>query len=307
MRAEPFSHATSDGSQLWVHRWRPDDDRLRSAVLVSHGMGEHAGRYAGVAERLTAAGCEVWAPDQRGHGRTAASPDDLGHLADRDGWNRMVRDLHELCGRLAGEVPAAPRILLGHSMGSLLASQYLLDHADSIAAAVLSGTSGPAGARRYAGLALAHLERVRLGGRGRSRLLDALLFGSFNRAFAPARTAFDWLSRDADEVDRYVADPLCGFVLRARGFCDMLAALGRLERAAELARIPVDLPLLVLAGSDDPVGGRLDGVRRRVRDLERAGLRRVSSRFYPGARHELFHETNRAQVLDDLLAWLEEV
>ena len=190
-------------------------------------------------------------------------------------------------------------------MGSLLAQQVVLDHAIGLDGLVLSAPSGHAGALRPLGLLIARFERLRLGAGGQSRLLDALLFGGFNRAFAPARTAFDWLSRDETEVDRYISDPLCGFVLDAGGICEMLRALGRLQGRAEWARFPTDLPVYVIAGSEDPVGRRLVGVRGLVEDLAGAGLTRLSERFYAGARHELFHETNRKQVVDDLLRWLE--
>ena len=193
---------------------------------IAHGMGEHAARYERVAERLTSAGYGVCANDHRGHGRTANASGELGHIADSDSWNRAVRDIYDLNRRLRRDTPQAPIFLLGHSMGSLMVQQYLCEHGDTIDGAILSASPGEAGVLRHLVMWLARIERWRLGRRERSELLRRLLFGRFNRRFEPARTPYDWLSRDEQEVDAYVEDPLCGFVLSVQGICDMLEALG---------------------------------------------------------------------------------
>ena len=199
-----------------------------------------------------------------------------------------------------------PIILLGHSMGSFLAQQFMAEHGDALAGVVLSASDALPPLAPL-GRLLARVERWRLGARGRSPLLHALSFGSFNRPFRPARTEADWLSRDPAEVDRYRADPLCGFRPTVQLWIDLLDGMAPLLKPERLARIPKELPVLIVAGTRDPVS---DGGRRleRLAALYRAAaLRRVTLRLYPEARHELFHETNRGEVIADLVAWLDEI
>jgi len=192
-------------------------------------------------------------------------------------------------------------------MGSLLTLDHLTrGGAISVDAAVLSGTSGPPGRAIVLALAVARFERLRLGVRGQSGILQRMLFGRFNDAFAPAETAFDWLSRDRVEVAKYVEDPLCGFVLSVGGLCELAAALRRIFEPEALARIPHGLPILLISGERDPVHDSLRGLRALASGLRAGGLEQLTERFYPDARHELLNETNREQVTSDLLDWLEE-
>ena len=305
MRSSNFTFKSEDDLEIFVYLWLPDGEALRGIVQIAHGMGEHAGRYERVARHLTAAGYGVYANDHRGHGRTAPSSDDLGHMADEDGWSRAVRDLHAINRRIAADHPDVPRVLLGHSMGSLMAQQYLIEYGDTVAAAVLSGSTGDPGPMRRIGGWIARFERLRLGKRGMSGLMLLLLFGRANKAFEPARTDFDWLSRDRHEVAAYIADPLCGFVLTVQSLIDMLDALGRIYTPEMLARVPNELPLLIFSGEEDPIhdGGR--GLDKLVAGYEAAGLGRVTRRIYERGRHEMFNETNRDKVVSDLVAWLE--
>jgi alpha-beta hydrolase superfamily lysophospholipase len=294
-----------DGLELFIYHWRPDDAEPRATLQIAHGMGEHAARYARLAERLCAAGFEIFAADTRGHGLSSFGPDLLGHLADDNGWNMAVDDVGLLAAYVAKHRPGLPHALLGHSMGSLLVLHYLTRGRAPIDAAVLSGTSGPPG--RAIGLALlvARVERLRLGVRGRSPLLQRMLFGQFNRAFEPAETAFDWLSRDRAEVAKYVADPLCGFVLTVGGICELAVALGTMFKPAALARVPHGLPVLLFSGESDPVHDSLRGFHGLARGLRDGGLERLTERIYPEGRHEMLNETNREEVTSDLLAWLD--
>jgi alpha-beta hydrolase superfamily lysophospholipase len=173
-----------------------------------------------------------------------------------------------------------------------------------ILSATLSGRSNPLAP---IGRVVARLERWRIGANTPSALLDTMSFGNFNRAFKPARTAFDWLSRDAAEVDAYVADPRCGFKLSAQGWIDLLDALKDLADPANQSRVPKELPLLLIAGEADPVVGGLKFFERLVAEYNRAGLRRMTWKVYPGARHELLNETNRDEVTRDVLDWIDKV
>jgi len=174
-----------------------------------------------------------------------------------------------------------------------------------IKAAVLSGTGGKPSLIAAAGRLVARIERRRHGAKGKSALLGALSFDEFNKAFRPNRTAFDWLSRDEAEVDRYVADPLCGFGVSTQLWVDMLDTLAFIARPEEQARVPRDLPVYVFCGSEDPVGERTRSVRQLLDAYARAGIEDVQHKFYPGARHETLNETNRDEVTRDLIAWLD--
>ena len=210
MQASTFPLTTSDGVSLLVYHWLPDAPP-RAVVQIAHGLAEHAARYAPVAEALGRAGYAVYADDHRGHGRTARTAAELGLFAERDGWKKCIDDLWQLNRRIAADHPGLQIVLLGHSLGSFMTQYFICEHGKALAAAVLSASSGKPPPIALAALLLSRLERLRLGQRGRSPLMQALFFGAFNKPFAPARTPFDWLSRDTAEVDKYIADPLCGF------------------------------------------------------------------------------------------------
>ncbi len=305
MKSEPFQLRRDDGVELYVHRFEPDARPARAVVQLVHGMGEHGARYERFASALTGDGIAVFAADQRGHGRTAATAQELGHFADRDGWEKIVADQRALGVRISELHGGLPRALFGHSMGSFIALECLTRFGDAYRAAVISGSSGSAGPRAWVFRGLATVERLRLGVRGQSALLQRGVFGQFNTPFEPAATPFDWLSRDPAEVAKYVADPLCGFVLTAGSLAELARALQGLYAADHLGRIPHELPLLAIAGERDPVGGRA-GVDRLVAELRAAGLTRVEAKLYPDARHELLNETNREAVTLDVRAWLRE-
>ena len=303
MQSASTTLVAADGAALFVHGWRPEAP-ARGVVQIVHGMAEHGARYARLAAALTEAGYAVYAGDLRGHGRSARSPEDVGLFATRDGWAKCLDDVWQINRRIAADHRDAPIILLGHSMGSFLAQHLIGVHGDRLAGVVLSGTSGKPSALAMAGRLIARLERLRLGRRGRSVLLQSLAFDGFNKQFAPARTPFDWLSRDTAEVDKYIADPLCGFPIAIQLWIDVLDGLGAATSARHQARIPNGLPIYVISGRRDPVGGNTRSVAQLLAAYREAGLDRVAHRFYADARHELFNETDRDEVTRDLISWL---
>jgi alpha-beta hydrolase superfamily lysophospholipase len=306
MQSSTFTLAAADGIELFVYRWLPDA-AAKAVVQIVHGLAEHAGRYARLAGALTAAGYAVYADDHRGHGRTARDAAALGFFAERDGWQRCLDDLWRLNRRIAADHPGLPIVLLGHSMGSFLAQHFISEHGDALAGVVLSASSGKPPPLAAIGRVVARLERLRLGPRGRSALIHALSFGAYNKAFAPARTPFDWLTRDAAEIDKYAADPLCGFPATVQLWIDLLDALPEIARPARQARIPKRLPILIISGARDSVSANTKQLQQLLAAYRAAGLERVSHRFYPEARHELFNELNREEVTRDLVAWLDGV
>lgn len=292
---------------LHGYEWLPAD-RAQAVVVIAHGMAEHAARYARFAAALTAAGFAVYAFDHRGHGHTgqnSGSPDsnNLGHMGDQDSWNRAVGDLAAVCRMAAARHPGKPLLLFAHSMGSFMGQQFLYEHAASVglAGAVLCGSTGKPPPIAALGRLVTRLERLRLGRRGVSTLVQSLSFDAFNKRFQPQRTDFDWLSRDPAEVDKYIADPFCGFPITVQSWIDLLDGLQAIARPENQARIPKALPVFVIAGKHDPVSGGGAALQQLLQAYAAAGLTRVESRFYDGARHELLNETNRDAVTADVI------
>jgi alpha-beta hydrolase superfamily lysophospholipase len=303
MTRDTFLLDTHDAYPVVVHHWEPRGP-ARGVVNLAHGMAEHAARYGHLADALIDAGYAVYAEDHRGHGETAPIDDDLGFFAAERGWATVLDDLHRVTLRARGDHPEVPLFLLGHSMGSYLAQQYLFTFPTEIDGVVLSGSTGPLGPLVGAGAVTARAERRRLGPRGRSQLLDTIIFGICNRPFEPARTRSDWLSRDPAQVDAYLDDPRCGFVSTAQLYLDLFAGLGvigRPDRVRQGARS--DLPIYVFAGTDDQLGGT-KGITKLLEHYATAGLTDVQHRLYEGGRHEMFNEINRDEVIGELLGWL---
>lgn len=270
-------------------------------VVISHGMAEHAGRYARFATALNAAGFAAYGFDHRGHGRTGQQSGTLGHMGDHDSWNRAVADLATVCRFASARHPGKPLLLFTHSMGSFMGQQFLYQYGDMLAGAVLCGSTGKPPAIAALGRLVTRLERLRLGRRGISNLVQSLSFDAFNKRFQPQRTDFDWLSRDAAEVDAYIADPFCGFPITVQSWIDLLDGLQAIAQPENQARIPKDLPIFVIAGKHDPVSGGGAALKQLLTAYAAAGLRKVESRFYDDARHELLNETNRDAVTADVV------
>lgn len=281
-----FRLTSSDGLRVACARW---DSRgpARGVVQIAHGMGEHIARYAGTIEVLVSAGLTVYGNDHRGHGRTAPSATHFGDFG-AGGFDLLVADMIRLSRIAREENPELPFILLGHSMGSFAAQQYVLDHSREIDGLILSGSGALDGLARLASSAPA----------GENIL---------NAPFEPARTPFDWLSRDSAVVDAFINDPLCFATLQPTASASFLAAAPRLSDPVSLRKIRNDLPIYLFSGSEDPVGQQLEGVQVLIDRYRKAGIDDISHDFYPGGRHEMLNEINRDEVRANLLGWLSAV
>ncbi len=305
---EKFALTASDGHPVAGYSWPMDAPR--ALVQIAHGMGEHAQRYDWVAQQLNAAGMAVYANDHRGHGGTATREGNQpvwGYMGP-DGWNRTLADMYEL-NQLARQAhPDIPLVLLGHSMGSMLSQQYMTRHGASIDALVLSGSPGFKTAVATAiTRVLAHIEAWRLGEDQASELLQKMLFGGSNKPFdGPDASGFEWLSRDADEVAKYVADEACGFVLSTGSLLDMSYGTRKAQGSRHLAKVPDGLPVYVLSGVDDPVHGEQKDLHRMLMAFSGAGMTAPEVQWYPGGRHEMFNETNREEVVAQMIRWIEQ-
>jgi len=279
-----FRYASSDGAQITAYRWDPAGEP-RAVIQLTHGMGEHAQRFDYVARALNDAGFVVYAQDHRGHGATA-DPDAYGDLGP-GGWTALVDDIGLLSAHIREDHADLPLILVGHSMGSFAAQQYVLDNSALIAGLVLSGSAA--------------VDKLSI-----DPSQDADLT-AFNRAFEPARTPHDWLSRDPAAVDAYEADPLCGFGINKKAMEALTASAIRLIDPAALAQIRKDLPIYIFAGDKDPINHDLEWLKPLAERYRAAGIENVSEKYYPGGRHEMLNETNRDEVMRDLASWLQKI
>ncbi len=304
MKSSEFVHTASDGHPVFVRKWSPEGPP-KAVLLVVHGMAEHSARYRGLAEAMTRAGWSVYAPDLRGHGKTALEGR-LGWIAEKDGFGRVRADLKELAALASAQEGGAPLFLFGHSMGSLIAETLLAEGATNFAGCALSGVIAPPPAALLAvGRLLAAVGSLAKGGTARSPMLHAMSFGANNKDFEPGRTSCDWLSRDAAAVDAYLADEQCGFACSFAFYRDLFSGLSLYLSPSPFARTAKELPVYIFSGAEDPIGGGKGFVAELAARLRKAGLKDVETRLYPGARHETLNETNREEVLGDLRDWLD--
>ena len=305
MECNAFKFQSIDGTEIHVKKWLPGGDlKPNGAVQIAHGMAEHSGRYEDFAKFLAKQGLAVYANDHRGHGMTAGALGKIGYFGDENGWDRVLEDMQELTGIIKKECPYAPVVLLGHSMGALLSVAYAQKYGGDINGLVLSGISGDRGLLIELGILVSNMEILRTGRRGRSKLMDRLMFGSFNRRFRPNRTKFDWLSRDNDKVDEYVEDKFCGEVFTAGFYSDFLKGIKSLNKIENFEKTSKDIPIYIFSGEKDPVGRNTKWVLRIYDAYKKIGIEDVTCRFYEGARHEMLSEINREDVYGDILVWI---
>jgi alpha-beta hydrolase superfamily lysophospholipase len=286
LEPERFEFTSDDGLPIACVKWGGAHD-VRGVVQIAHGLGEHIGRYAELAETLVKAEFVVYGNDHRRHGLTAKPSGSFGDFGPR-GFNQLVEDMLDLRVIAKEKHPGKPYILLGHGIGSFAAQQFILDHSHSISGLVLSGSGTLDGLARLAQTVPAGEDSVKL----------------MNAPFEPARTPFDWLSRDEAEVDAFVNDPLCFPSLTARSMEFFVEAFPRLADPKELRKVREGLPIYIFAGSDDPVGRKLEGVRALLDRYRAVGLSSIAHDFYQGGRHEMLHELNRRDVFTNLLVWI---
>lgn len=308
MKEQRFFLPTADGKRIFVVQWLPETGkRIKGIVQISHGMAEHCLRYQPLADYLTRRGYAVYASDHRGHGHSVGNDDSLGHYADQDGWNKVVDDLYRVNTEIRQLHPGVPVTMLAHSMGSFIARSYVFRHADTIQALIVSATGIRYGAIASIGRAIARWDARRIGPRTPSKLMATLSFGTFNLRFFPARTPSDWLSRDVAQVDKYLNDSLCGFDCSAQLWVDLFSGIIEFEKLEKTSvqQLPRNLPILGIAGTHDPTSMGGLGIKQLMKQYQQGGMSDVAFKLYEKGRHELFNETNRQQVFDDLGEWLD--
>lgn len=306
MKTEFFVYDSENGTDI-IHavRYTPEDGAARCIVQIIHGMAEHKERYEEFAQFLTEYGYVVVAHDHPGHGSSVAEGGIYGYFGERDSATVLVEDAYRLTQMTQSLYPGVPFVVLGHSMGSLVLRNYLFRYGAGINAAIIMGTAMQP--RVLVGIAkgLVAVQKAFFGPRHVSKLLDRLIFGGYNKRVAQKRTAVDWLTGDAECVDRYLEDPLCGFTFTVNGFATLFELLSRSANPENLAEMPKELPLYIVSGSEDPVGEYGAGVHRTYEVMKRAGMRDVTLKLYDGDRHEVLNETDKAIVMQDIYDWIQ--
>ncbi|MDF2884153.1 MAG: alpha/beta fold family hydrolase [Clostridiaceae bacterium] len=302
MVCKTFDFKDSDGVNIFVYKWIPEGE-IKGIIQIAHGMAETAARYERFAGFLTGNGYLVFANDHRGHGKTAGSVEKLGYIADDDGFNWMVKDMHELNCSIRDEYKNMPVFLFGHSMGSFLSQRYIQLYGSDLSGVILSGTNGKQGSIIDIGILIAKFEMKRHGRREKSNRLNSMSFGAYNKAFKPCRTPFDWLGRDESEVDKYINDPYCGTVFTTSFYYDLFRGLKDLYKPDNLNGISKDLPIYIMAGEMDPVGNKGKGIIKLYNMYKNLNIKDVKYKLYKDGRHEMLNEINRDEVMRDIVTW----
>ncbi len=286
------------GPMLYPRLWKPEGD-IRAIVQILHGMAEHIDCYNEMAKRLSQAGILVVGHNHLGHGEQA---EQLGHFG-RGGFDALVQDAHTLRLEVQKDYPDVPYFLFGHSMGSFVARNYCLVQEQGLSGVILSGTGHFPPPLVTVGLMLAKLLCALGGERKPSKFLENMSFAGYNKDWSPVRTDKDWISRNTDKVDSYIADPLCGFTFTAGAYRDMFLGLKKLY-PQNLSSMDTSVPVLLYAGASDPVGGRGAGVKKVAAEMKAAGVQDVTVKLYENGRHEMHNEPNREQVVQDMIDWI---
>ncbi|MCP9752640.1 alpha/beta fold hydrolase [Ferruginibacter sp. HRS2-29] len=301
MPKRSFSLLTGGDHPTPMQAWLPDTEPACILHIV-HGMAEYAARYEPIAAMLVAEGIGVYAHDNRAHGPSIPA-EDLG-IGEEDWFYKQVEDIRHIVQYLRTQHPGKKIILLGHSMGSFLSQRFFQLYGKEIDGLVLSASNGNADPLMGIGIGVAYLQYKLMGKRYRSTLIDTLSFGQFNRAFRPNRTTNDWLSRDEKEVDKYVADPLCGFVCSAGFFYYFFKGIRDAFKKENIRQIPTDIPVYCFGGDQDPVGLKGKGFLALISKWKAAGVKDITYDLYPGGRHEMLNELNREEVVRNLVSFL---
>ena len=299
-----FYFSSSDGAHSIHAALWPAEGEVRAVVQIVHGLSEYIGRYDGFAKYLNAHGIAVVGHDHLGHGQTARKGE-YGYLARKDGWRHLLNDVRTLRVRCEERFPGLPYVLLGHSMGSFVVRNYIIDWPGDVDGVILSGTGQEPGLLVSAGRLLAGLLCLFGQRRKVNPLIVALSLGGYNKQFAPNRTPSDWVCSDEAVVDAYLSDPLCRFVPTVGMFHDMMGGLQYIATEGNLRQMDPSTPVYFFAGENDPVGGNGKGVRKVAGWFRGAGVSDVEVKLYPGGRHEMLNEVNKEAVYADVLDWME--
>ena len=292
-----------DGTKLLLRIW-DDVKEPMGIVQIFHGMAEHSGRYNSFASFLNENGFIVYASDHRGHGYSLHDNNVYGYIGE-DGFNNIVKDQRIISDMIGQRYGSLPLYIFAHSFGSFIGQEYIIGYSNDIDGIILSGSAKQSGLDVRAGSLIASIQNKLLDNTLPAKLIDRLSFGSYNRQVKDRKTEFDWLSKDAKEVDKYMKDELCGFISPINFYYHLFRAFKSLYKKNRLKDIAKDLPILIISGDKDPVGKYGKSTRSLYSQYEKLNLADIELKLYEDARHELLNEINRQAVYDYILQWLE--
>lgn len=304
MKNNFYYQSKDKATQIHTIEWIPDGE-VKAVLQISHGMVEYIDRYDEFARFLNERGYYVTGQDHLGHGESVQSDEYHGYFHDGDGNECVIGDIHELRQMTAQKYPDVPYFLLGHSMGSFLTRQYIKMHGDGLAGVIIMGTGNQPLALIKLGEILCRIVAGVKGWNYRSRLINNMAFGGYNKKFTPAQTPVDWISKNEDNINKYMKDPWCTFIFTVNGYYHMFRGMEQLAKKENFNKIPKSLPVFFVAGQDDPVGDFGKGVEHVCQKYRDGGIRDVSIKLYKGDRHEILNETDRFDIYEDLYQWLE--
>lgn len=303
IRKEYSVPSKSGVADVFARCWMPSEG-TKAIIQIAHGMAEHGERYEDFAAYLCGKGFAVLVNDHVGHGKSVKNDDDLGYFGEKGGWDAFVEDERTLTELIATELPGLPIVFFGHSMGSFIAREYTRRYGkdERIRAVIFCGTSGKNPASAIAIKLADGIAKIK-GCRHRSKFIDKIAFGAYNNKIANAKTSFDWLSTDSKIVNKYIADKYCGYLFTATGYRDLFTILDRVSGKDWYNGVYNKIPILLIAGEEDPVGLYGKGIKQVYNDLKLAGKEDVTVRLYPGMRHEILNEIGKEQVYEDVATW----
>ncbi len=307
VKTEEFYFDSRDNiHKIHAMKWIPETGDYRAVLQIAHGMAEHIKRYDDFARFMAEQGFLVVANDHLGHGKSTECKEDYGFFAENDAVTVVVRDIHRLKKITQEENPGKPYFILGHSMGSFMLRNYLCRYGKGIDGAIVMATGSKSSAITKSGIVLAHLIALFRGWKYRSPMMNKMVDGNNNDAIQNQRTKYDWLSKDEQIIDQYIADEECGFPFTINGLKAITEAIDNLNKKEYLNKMPRELPVIFLAGDQDPIGHWGKDVPLIVKQFENMGMQKVSMKLYPDDRHEILNETDHQTVYEDILKWLEE-
>lgn len=296
---------SDDGHRMYTYIFKPDS-KPKAIVQIVHGLGEHAGRYKEIAEKLNKEGFLVCADDHRGFGRSTVSKDQIGHISDKNGAELMIEDLKHLMVNTKADYPNIPYFMLGHSMGSFLTRAFLIKYHKDLDGAVIMGTKGKPKGIENLGKAVANIQKSLFGGRKRSNLLDKLSVGGYGKKFFPKdKSSLAWLTSDKEEIkkiyeDEYFADKPASI----ETYIQLFELIDRISNKENYSSMNKDFPILLISGGKDPVGDMGKGPEWVYKMYQSLGFNDINISLYKDGRHEILNDVQREEVSKEIINWL---
>ncbi len=304
VKKEEFYYDSSDKfTKIHGLKWIPDGE-VKGILQISHGMLEHMDRYHEFASYLAEKGILVAGNDHLGHGYSLHNEENRGYFCSDNGYKTVIEDMHKLSQILKTEYKNTPYFFLGHSMGSFLLRQYITIYNEELHGAIIMGTGNQPYALLKAGIIITRLIALFKGWRYRSSFVNKLAIGNNNKKFEPARTNVDWLSKDENKVDEYIADKKIDFVFTLNAYYDMFKGMEQLYKKTNLHNMNKELPVIFLSGAKDPVGNFGKDVKKVYEDFKDIGMNNLDIIIYDDDRHEILNETDRETVYRDIEKWI---